>query len=56
MSFVRLFLFFLLAALAASFLNVPGLEFLASDGAKWTLVVGILVLIAKAVGIGKQSS
>lgn len=54
MSFVRLILFFLLVALAASFLRVPGLEFLASDAAKWTMIVGIIVLIARLVGVGKS--
>lgn len=53
MQFVRFFVFFLLVALAASFLNVKGLEFLASDAAKWTLIIGIVVGLARLVGVGK---
>ncbi len=54
MAFVRLFLLFLVIALVASFCRVPGLEFLASDAAKWVLIAGIVVLVAKAIGFGKQ--
>ena len=55
MTYVRLILFCLAIALVASFFRLPGLEFLASDAAKWVLIAGIVVCIAKAVGVGKTS-
>ncbi len=55
MQYVRLVLFLLAIALVASFLRLPGLEFLASDAAKWVIVIGIIVAVARLVGLAKSS-
>lgn len=48
--YIRLILFFMLVALVASFMHVPGLEILAGDAAKLTLLVGAIVLVAAVCG------
>jgi hypothetical protein len=54
MTFVRLVLFFLVLAFVAAIFRLPGLEFLATDAAKWVILAGIIVCLVKVLGLSKK--